>query len=288
MSYNWFHHLAKRKLVVKTKRKGFHKGMRVSSAFGYSFDFSDYRQYELGDDPRRIDWNVYARTEKLYIKRFLDEQEISVVVYLDSTTSMTLDEKKWEFAKLLAAAFGFIALNNEDRFTFLPVGEHWNTPPLERKGSSFSKNIVDHICELPKEKENSTDFSKNMEKRFIPMRDLTIIITDAWEPIDQIATLFQRIAPRVKEVRFLHILGKEEIAPPYERDVQLVDSEQNTTVNVSMSNTVVEKYKNRLHQHIKRLEVLCRRYKIHYLQVVEGENLHKFFLQTCIKHGWLE
>ncbi|WAA10684.1 hypothetical protein [Fervidibacillus albus] len=131
-------------------------------------------------------------------------------------------------------------------------------------------------------------FTENLEKNFLPRNDLSIIITDGWESIDQFAILFKRVSPRSKEIRFLHVLGKEEIDPPYRNDIKLIDSEKETGNQVTMSKRMIDLYKGKLHEHMKRLSVLCRRYKIAYLQVHTGEDVRKFFLQTCKKHGWLE
>lgn len=95
------------RLSTKSKLRGQHKGSHRSSRFGASMDFSDYRTYHMGDDVRQIDWNVFARSEKYYIKRFLDEQEMRVHLVVDATKSMAT-EGKWQLAKQLTAAFGHL------------------------------------------------------------------------------------------------------------------------------------------------------------------------------------
>src|SRR5690606_27262037 len=104
----YLNRLQKLKINVKTKKRGIHKGLRRSGKFGSSLEFSDFRQYQPGDDVRQIDWNVYGRTQKYYIKRYLDEQDISVAIYFDVSSSMRFIPSKWEMAKTLAASLGYV------------------------------------------------------------------------------------------------------------------------------------------------------------------------------------
>ena len=82
------------RIASKSKIRGHHKGSHRSHKAGASMDFSDYRAYHLGDDVRQIDWNVYARSEKYYIKRYLDEQEMRIQIVLDGTKSMIVKPEK--------------------------------------------------------------------------------------------------------------------------------------------------------------------------------------------------
>lgn len=84
----WIAKVSRLSIATSSKLRGQHKGSHRSGRFGSSLDFSDFREYTLGDDVRQVDWNVYARTEKYYIKRFLDEQEMRVHILLDATRSM--------------------------------------------------------------------------------------------------------------------------------------------------------------------------------------------------------
>ena len=109
--------LALLSIVSKSGRLGQQKGTHRSKKLGASLDFSDYREYHPGDDLRHIDWNVYARTEKPFIKRFLDEQEMRIHILLDPTKSMGADGK-WDYARQLSIALGHIALTSGDTVSF--------------------------------------------------------------------------------------------------------------------------------------------------------------------------
>lgn len=286
MASDWLNRLQSRKLSMKAKHKGIHKGMRSSRATGLSFDFSDYRSYQLGDDIRQIDWNVYGRTEKLYIKRFLDEQEIFVSIVLDCSTSMQVIEKKWNLAKQIAASFSYMTLANDDRLNFLPVGIT-SELPLKRKGSLYSKQIYHYIMEIKKNDE-SVPFGIDAMKKINHHAHLVIIITDGMEELKVIEKLFKRIITKFKQVRMLQILSKEELSPEYASDLKLIDSEEHTSVQVSMSNRVIAMYKERLKKHNEQLASLCKQYGISYLQIDDEKDLHTILFSLCAKSGWIE
>ena len=115
----------------RSGRLGHHKGTHRSRKTGSSLDFSDFREYHPGDDLRHIDWNVYARTDKPYIKQFLDEQEMRIHILLDPTRSMGADGK-WNYARQLAIALGQLHLRTEIRCRF-PRGQMDRIIFLERK-----------------------------------------------------------------------------------------------------------------------------------------------------------
>lgn len=281
-----FSRLNRCKLIVKTKSKGIHRGTRQSRTIGTSFDFSDFRNYYPGDDIRQIDWNAYGRTEKLYIKRFLDEQEISVAVYLDSSKSMTAYEKKWKRAKELAAAFSYITLINDDRLTFVSAGSA-PSPPINRKGSLYSKHLYYHINTLETSEENQS-FTASVERHLRKHAQLCIIITDGLEELSRFETLFKRMAPQNKQIRFIHLLSKEEVQPSFVNDLKLIDIEDHSFVNVSFSGKIQEIYREKLSKHNQALSVLCKRYGISYMQVTDEDSLQTILLTNCVKNGWLE
>lgn len=286
MATEWLSRLGNSKLIVKPKRNSIHKGTRQSRTLGTSFDFSDYRQYQPGDDIRQIDWNVYGRTEKVYIKRFLDEREIFVSIYLDCTKSMTVIQNKWTLAKNIAASLSYITLINDDRLTVVTAGLD-GRPPIKRKGSLNSKQIYHQIVELPNDGGNGS-FTASVEQFLFKHNQLVFIITDGMEDLSRFEVLFKRMAPHTKQIRVLQVLAKEEIRPDYESDLKLIDSEDETIVNVSMGERVYRMYQNRLKTHNETLAKLCKRYGISYLQVSDEDPLQLILFSQFVKNGWLQ
>ena len=137
----------KHSLVQRRSVRGMHKGERRSSKHGTSLEFSDFRIYTPGDDPRLIDWNAFARTQKHYIKRYLDEQELFVTIYLDGSKSMMIPIEKWEMAKSITACLGYMSLVNDDRISVFPVGTG-STSFTYKKGRAYAGKLVNYMTGL--------------------------------------------------------------------------------------------------------------------------------------------
>ncbi|QED47512.1 DUF58 domain-containing protein [Cytobacillus dafuensis] len=275
--------LQKKRLMVKTKKRGFHKGSRQSNRFGSSLEFSDFRTYQPGDDVRQIDWNVYGRTQKHYIKRFLDEQELSIAIYLDATSSMRKIESKWKLAKQIAAALSYIILNSEDRLFFSAVSSA-GVQPVKRKGSIYSRKTFLEILQMD-EAERAGDFIKHLNRTIIKKQQLSIIITDGLEQIDEIENLLKKLAAFKQEIWFIQVLSSEELSPHFSGDMKLVDSETEAIVNVSMSPKIIAEYEKRIHEHNRKLEMICRRFGGHYLFACDNRDVQSILFHDFSGKG---
>ncbi|QCJ42035.1 DUF58 domain-containing protein [Bacillus sp. S3] len=271
--------LAKLRLMAKTRRLGAHKGRRQANKFGTSLEFSDYRLYQPGDDVRQIDWNIYGRTHKHYIKRFLDEQELAITVFLDVSGSMQAIETKWARAKELAASFSFIALSGEDRLSFVPVSSE-PFVKVSRKGSVYAKKVFFDILQFPLH-EGSGTFTENLHKNSLKNNQLAILITDGLEPLESFESLFRSIAARKQEVTLIQLLSRDELNPIYTGDVKLIDSESKESVQVSMNEFILGNYQRQLNMHNHKLELLCRRFGFSYLMTTDHADLPAFLFHEC-------
>ncbi len=275
--------LQKRKVVVKTRKRGIHSGSRQSNKFGSSMEFSDFRPYQPGDDIRQIDWNVYGRTQKHYIKRFLDEQELSIAVYLDATSSMTKITSKWEYAKGLAAALSFMILSGEDRLLFSAAASS-GTQLVKRKGSVYSRRTFLEIQNL-EAGGLSQNFLGCLKDNLSKQQQLAILVADGFEPINEWESLFRKLKGLKQEFWLFQVQSNEELAPSYSGDLKLIDSETGTAVNVSMNTSILANYKNRLEQHNKQLEDLCKRFGGQYIFAPESRGLQTVLFRDLYVKG---
>ncbi len=265
--------------MAKTRRRGAHKGGRTANKFGTSLEFSDFRIYQPGDDVRQIDWNIYGRTQKHYIKRFLDEQELAVTIFLDASSSMQAIDSKWNRAKELAAAFSYIALTGEDRLSFIPVSSA-SYAKVSRKGSVYSKHVFFEILQLPKQEAAGT-FTDSFQKNTLKHNQLVILITDGLEPLESFEELFRLLAAAKQEVKLIQLLSREELEPIYSGDLKLIDSESNESVNVTMNESILVKYQKQVQEHNFMLEALCRRFGFSYLLTTDDADLKNFLFLEC-------
>lgn len=281
----WGSKVVRYSLQSRSRIRGQHKGSHRSHRFGSSLDFSDFREYHPGDDVRQLDWNIYARTEKYFIKRFLDEQEMRVHILLDTTKSMVQDDK-WEIAKLLTAALGSMVLNKDDHLSFSYVTDT-PVPPFRRKGASFQYAFEQTVAKLENHIVNKS-FANNAMNIVSKDSTILIIISDGLEPIEEWQAFLKQTPKVAGDVRFLQLQTAQEIAPNYTGDVQLVDVETKEPLNVSMSQNVTTSYKQLREAHQQQLEALCHQYGIAFLPVKTYDGIQHILFQQLTKACWIQ
>ncbi|MGD6777503.1 DUF58 domain-containing protein [Sutcliffiella horikoshii] len=266
-------------------KRSWHKGTRKSTRFGASHDFSDYRMYEQGDDLRQVDWNIYARTQKHYIKRYLDEQELSASIYLDCTNSMASSPAKWQLAKTLTASFAYIGLSQDDRISIIGVhGEQ--APYLYRKGKGHLYQMLQYVEEI-KAKESSLLFSEAALNHVQRKSSVSIVISDLLEPLDSVIHTLKIIQANRQQIYLLQVLEEDEVDPSFDGDYMLIDSETNQEVNVTVSDFTRKSYKEKMQQRMEFLESFCFERGISYLVCHTGEKVEDILFKRMTSKGWI-
>ncbi|WP_342559331.1 DUF58 domain-containing protein [Metasolibacillus sp. FSL K6-0083] len=281
---DWLVKIGRFQVATASKLRGQHKGSHRSQRFGASLDFSDFREYHLGDDVRQVDWNVFARTEKYFIKRFLDEQEMRVHILLDTTKSMGA-ETKWLFARQIATSLGLMVLGRDDRLSFSYLQEEL-VPPFRRKGATYRRAFLQIVSAI--EQANYSERFAQGALRALP-KDSTIlfIITDGLEPIEEWEQLLKRLPRFAGDVRIIQIITEEELAPHYAGDVRLLDSETGNDVNVTMSRKVLDTYSERRLLHEQQFDAICHRFGVRKLQLKVEDGLQHAIFHQLLKAHWI-
>ncbi|MCZ8536477.1 DUF58 domain-containing protein [Paenisporosarcina quisquiliarum] len=281
---DWSSKIGRLQISTKSKLRGQHKGSHRSMRFGSSLDFSDFREYHPGDDVRQIDWNVFARTNKYFIKRFLDEQEMRVHILLDSTKSMQ-EEKKWLLAKQLTISLGHLVLGRDDRLSFATPTEE-KLAPFRRKGAVYRKAFSSYITNLSEPNMN-TSFTNHAAQYSAKDCTVLFIITDGLEPIADWERCLRSMPRFSQDIRLIIIQSSDEVAPQFSGDLQLVDCETNDRLNVTVSSRIVEDYEKKRHQHFQELDILCRRFGIHTLKVETRDDISHILFHQMIRSNWI-
>src|SRR5262245_21881359 len=171
-------------LVARTVVEGFVSGLHRSPYLGFSVDFAEYRQYQPGDEIRRIDWNVYGRSDKLFIKKFEGETNTRVLIVLDMSKSMnygSTDVKKSDYAKMLAACLTYFAYHQRDGVGLLTFDSEVRNmiPPSRRSGQLFT--LLHGIDTAVPEK--GTEFKKplNFLAEILDRRGIIVLISDFYD-----------------------------------------------------------------------------------------------------------
>ncbi len=258
-------------LVASRVRAGVMKGERRSNKRGTGTDFADYRDYSRGDDLRRIDWNVFARLDRPFIKLLEDEQDLSVYLLIDASRSMdwpqdgSADAHKFTFARRIAAGLAHISLGTGDRLTvtaLTPGNPTWG--PYRGKGRTL--DLLNWLTAL--RADGPTTLNSSLRDFAARQRTpgLCILISDLLAP-DGYAEGLAALQARGNEVTLIHTLAQDEVEPEMVGDLHLVDSETGQTQDVTLDGGMLDLYVRRLAAWRDEIAEHCARRGVHYATV---------------------
>ncbi len=249
---SYFARLQRLKLAVDKKSNASLLGSRKSVRKGSSAEFSDFREYMPGDDIRAIDWNAYARLDRLYIKEYMEEKESAVSLFIDLSKSMDYGEKtKLELQEEIAAALSYIALMNMDHVAVYDLADTRRRHVASGGKAGFSE-LTEWLDRLEPGEPADIMHSVSTVGRMQP--GLSVIMSDflSEEYVDNPGTLEQLIRYlqyRKQKVVILHILAKEEIDVDLSGTLFLIDAEDSDSrLRVTMESGAIRSYKDALEE----------------------------------------
>ncbi len=248
--------LERLELVSRKVFRGRLKGERRSKRKGQSVEFADFRNYVPGDDLRFVDWNLYARLDKLYLKLFLEEEDLHVYFLVDSSPSMDFgDPSKFFAAKQVAAALGFVGMCRGDRVRIDFLGSENKSSPVLR-GRSQLYRMLDFIDSAePNQVFDLTDAIKRFCLR-AGGRGIVVLLTDLMDKTGYESALRLLVGQQM-DVFVLQILSPEEMEPDLAGDLKLVDCEDADEAEISVSNAVIKRYKATLANFVEQARKFC-------------------------------
>jgi uncharacterized protein (DUF58 family) len=233
-------------LLMKQPARGGLKGGRRSTKHGQSVEFSDYRDYALGDDLRQLDWNVFARLERLFVKLFVEEEDVTVTFLIDASASMAYGRpEKLLFAKRAAAALGYIALAGEDRVVVAALGGRVARRHASLRGSGRIFRLLSLLSAIePADGQTDLVAAVRHAGAMLSGRGVVVLISDLLDPGADRAV--RELAAQGSDLTVLHVLSPDELDPQMQGDLRLVDSETGAGVDVTVDLATVDAYKARL------------------------------------------
>lgn len=267
--------------------KGGTGGNRRSKARGSAIEFSDFREYTPGDDYRRIDWNAYARFERLFIKLYMEERETNITVFLDTSASMDSGEpNKGILAKKLAAVFAYIALANYDRVGIAALNEAVSDQLPYFSGKPGFYRALEFIDRLPFSGRTSL---KSSITKFAPLQSrkgISIILSDFLARDGYLET-FRYLKYQQQDIIAVQILSPEELDPQLSGALRLIDTETGESVDVEMTPHTLGLYKKTVHSYMEQLKNVCSNMEIACLQVSSEISLEQLVFEKLHQAGMI-
>jgi uncharacterized protein (DUF58 family) len=228
--------LATLELVARSAVEGFFQGLHRSPKFGFSQEFAEYRAYSEGDDPRFVDWNVFARTERTYIKRFQGETNTRLTIAVDASASMGFGSgpvTKLRYAKFLAASLAYLAIHQHDAVGLIAFDATIRSyrPPSSRSGAL--SGILHALDAL--EPGSRTDLAASLRqlREHTTKRGLVAVISDLYCDPALLTRSLQPLAYHGHDILIFQVLDRQELEPSYAESVLLEDMESGETLDVS-------------------------------------------------------
>ena len=265
---DFLHKLEALELATRGSLAGPGIGPRRSPKVGTSVEFSDFRNYAPGDDYRRIDWNAYARLERLFLRLYRAEENLTVSLLLDNSRSMAWGEpSKFDLACRVAGALAYLALLRYDRVGVFPLGGNLRGHLPALGGRAHVWPVWDYLEQL--QTSDTTDLGEALSSfaaRYCPRPGLSILVTDLLTDSDWRAGLQKLLAAR-QEAIVLQILAPEEIAPEITGHWQMVDDEDGTSLEVTLTPRTLQAYRDRLTAYTREVASFCHAHGISFVQM---------------------
>jgi uncharacterized protein (DUF58 family) len=209
-------------------------------------EFADYRDYALGDDLRQLDWNVYARLEKLFVKLFVEEEDVTITILIDASASMASGRpEKLLFAKRAAAALGYIGLASEDRVAVSALGGRASRRQTPLRGSGRVFRLLSNLSAI-QPSPGPTDLVAAARHAGAQLhgRGVIVLISDLLDPAAD--RVIRELAATRSELIVLHVLSPDELDPQLEGDLRLIDTETGDGIDITADLATLDAYRNRL------------------------------------------
>ena len=275
--------LVSRKVIV-----GRIRGERITRKRGQSVEFADYRNYTVGDDLRFLDWNLYARLDRLFLKLFLEEEDLHVYLMVDTSRSMGYgDPSKLDYARKIAAALAYIALANYDRVVLGAFGMDRLETLRPLRGKHQLMRILQFLADL--EPKGITSLEPACKQFALRNRKpgVVIVISDYMDKAGYEDALKYFLAGK-QDVFVLQVLAKEEIDPTLVGDLRLVDMEDADTTDVTISKPLLAAYHRTLEAFVGGLKSYAGQRGMNYLLASTDVGFETLILDYLRRRGVVE
>ena len=277
--------LARLRLTASRRFTNRARGEHLASKGGTSTEFCDFRDYSPGDDVRFVDWNIFARMNRPYLKQYHQEEEMHIALLVDASTSMTFEEKLL-LARRIAAAFGVIALRGAEKVSVYALGNAGGAHLPPCSGRASVRKLLAFIEGIEGGGDQPIDEGIEEFLRRHSGRGVAAVLSDFLTPGD-LKRAFSLLHNAGLEPWALQILGPAELAPAMTDDFRLVDSETGATLDISNVRDLLSLYHEYRTAREEQLITLCQQRSGRFLCVNAAEPFERVFFETLRRKGWI-
>lgn len=244
-------------LISKKLLSGQNRAERRSRKVGSGIEFADYREYMPGDDLRHIDWTLYARLEKLFLRLFEEEEDLYVYLLIDISPSMRMGSpNRMDYALRVAAALAYITLSNLDRVSLLTFGEkvEGRMPPSRGKPNIFK--VLKFLERIPETKGTKMEDSLQAFVHQSKRRGIAVLISDFFDEEG-----YQQALNYLRYFRYdifaIQLFDERELNPDVRGDVEIIDHETGESLTTTLSPRLIKAYQEAFEEFCGELESFC-------------------------------
>ena len=289
LNSGFFNRLETLILQMQPNLRGFFGGKHLVNSYGQTVDFADYREYVLGDDIRRIDWNLYSRFKKYYLKLFTDERQMHVQIFLDCSASMDISPEKSNYAVGLAAALGYLAVHNNDKVSFHFIkGEKAENPfgMIVGRRSFFSA-----MGKIQKQKyQDEANFYSAFKSTPITANDgLTVLISDFFTE-NEWKSAVNYLCQKKRQVLLIHLLTPAEADPNFLGRTNLLDSEfvdaaDGKNMKIRITKSLLAAYKEVIEDMRSDLSSFSKTHGVQCISITTDRPIEKVIFEDLLRVG---
>ena len=274
-------------VVPRRAFSGRMKGEKRSPKRGTSIEFADYREYVSGDDLRYVDWKAYARLERVFLKLFVEEEDLSIHLLVDASQSMAFGKPytKFEYVRKVAAALGYVGLIRYDRVGITGFSQALGRRVPTLRGRPAVPELFDYLQNL--KPGGGTNLGKALQNYVLraPSPGICVVLSDFFDPTWE--TGVRALLGRRFQVVLLQVLDPKEVEPDLLGDLRLVDAETGASREISITPNLLARYKDALSRFCGDLSEMANRHGMDYVRTTTDAPFEDLLLKTLRGAGLL-
>lgn len=291
LSDEFFSRLETLSLNLKTSLSGYFGGKHLVNTYGQTVEFADFREYQLGDDIRRIDWNLYSRFEKYFLKLFTDERQMQIQIFLDCSASMGKNNaQKGAYAVAAAAALGFLAVHNMDKLSFqIMKGSKAENPFGNIIGKKAFFGAIGALDTLEFSDEVDIDACVTGCPDTGNSNGLSVIISDFLTD-DNWKKAVDYLCYKRRQIMLVQVLSPDEVDPTYDGRVNLIDSESvdisdSKNMRIRINRAMQKAYAEALSAFYAEIRDYCKKRNVDFISIRSDKPIEKALFGELLKAG---